>query len=396
LRREIPKTLVYLEALFSLTEAGGGAGRVHFRVRRDFPWIFEEPWVIERWGLRRAERHSARRQAGGTQGNAVRGPRFPFPVFPRVFLLPVMWVTHLLQGLLRPRAGIFVAYSPIVGVGAAVARLLRRRTPVLIVRIIEDPTAKDRLLYRKRVEPWVLERLGGFALRRADLVLPMGPFTHELATRAGVPEERIIELSHPTRWEGAEPPAGEADGPPRIVGAGRLIPEKGFDLLLLAFADLTDEFPDVRLELAGDGVQRPDLERLANDLELGDRVRFMGWIPGQGMGSFFSGARVAVLPSRMNEGLGMVLVEAGVAGCALVGTDVEGIRDIVHPGRTGILVPPNDFEVLAEALRSLLRDPDEARRLGAGAREEALAFVGRRDAALQEIRQRVEALRSTR
>jgi glycosyltransferase involved in cell wall biosynthesis len=390
LRRQIPKTIVYLDWLGFLRDPGGE--HVRFNLRRDFPWIFEEDWAIERWGLRRAKRLSN----GGRPWVSIRGPTFPFPAFPRVLLPLVQWTTYFFQGLLRPRAGIFVAYSPTIGVGAATARLFHRRSPVLMVRIIEDPSTKARLLYRRRVEPWVLERLVRFALRRADLVLPMGPFTHELATRAGVPEERIIELSHPTRWEGTEPPAGEADGPPRIVGAGRLIPEKGFDLLLLAFADLADEFPDVRLELAGDGPQRSTLERLANDLELGDRVRFLGWIPGQGMGRFFSGARVAVLPSRMNEGLPMVLVEAGVAGCALVGTDVGGIRDIVHPGRTGILVPPNDFEALAEALRSLLRDPEEAHRLGAGAREENLAFVGRREAALQEIRQRVEALRSSR
>jgi glycosyltransferase involved in cell wall biosynthesis len=114
------------------------------------------------------------------------------------------------------------------------------------------------------------------------------------------------------------------------------------------------------------------------------------------MPPFFGGARVAVLPSRVNEGLGMVLVEAGLAKCALIGTDVGGIRDIVRPDRTGILVPPNDPEALAEALRALLGHPEQARRLGEGARAEALAYLGRRDEAVQRVRERLAALRNTR
>lgn len=88
----------------------------------------------------------------------------------------------------------------------------------------------------------------------------------------------------------------------------------------------------------------------------------------------------------------MVLVEAGMAGCALVGSDLGGIRDIVRPADSGVLVPPEDPVAMAEALRRLLDDRDEARRLGAGARAAALVYVGAREAALRELRQRFDEL----
>jgi glycogen(starch) synthase len=265
---------------------------------------------------------------------------------------------------------------------------------VLVVRIISDFSARTRALYGKRGESRILQALERFVLRRADLVLPMGSSTHQIATQAGVPEERILELPHPTPW--FRPTPARQDGRPRVACAGRLVPDKGFDVLVAAFAELAEEFPDVLLDVAGDGPQRSNLEALAASLGLADRVRFRGWLSADSMPDFFGGALVAVLPSRINEGLGMVLVEAGVAGCALIGTDVGGIRDIVHPDRTGLLVPPNDYAALADALRMLLRDPELARRLGKGAQAEARAYIGRRDEAVQRVRERVNALLTAR
>ncbi len=167
---------------------------------------------------------------------------------------------------------------------------------------------------------------------------------------------------------------------------------KGFDVLLRAFAVLAPEVDDVVLELAGDGPERDRLEGLAAELGLEQRVRFHGWLPAGRMRDFFAGALVSVLPSRVEEGLGMVLVEAGVAGCALVGSDLGGIRDIVRSASTGVLVPPEDPVATADALRRLLADRDEARRLGAGARAAALAYVGDREAALCELRRRFDEL----
>lgn len=385
--RELPKKVVYLELLDSLIDADGGQGRAHYRLGRDFPWLFSEGWEIERWGLRRRKTGASRVEPG-----SLRGPTFPFLVFPRVLLPVVVWGLQFVQSLVRPRAGIFVAYSPIMGTGAAMALWPRRRS-VLVVRIISDFSTRAHLLYGRRREARILRALERFVLRRADLALPMSSFAHEIALRAGVPEERILELPHRAPAFGTGVTPTQRADPARVVGAGRLVPEKGFDLLVLAFAEIADEFPDVLLEIAGDGPQLTSLEKLAASLGISERVRFRGWIQNYGMPGFFAGAQAAVLPSRSNEGLGMVLVEAGLAGCALVGTDVGGIRDIVQPDRTGILVPPNDYEGLSIALRTILGDPELARRLGEGAQSEARAYVARWDEAVQRVRERVNALR---
>ncbi len=382
---ELPRRVVYLELMDSLLDADGGVGRAGYRLSRDFPWFFEEEWEIERWGLRR----SGPRQSQ----HDVRGLTFPFPAFPRVLLPVVVWATQFVQSLLRPRAGIYIAYDPIKGTGAAAARFLRRSSPVLVVRFISDFSARAGLLYGKRLESRVLRVLERFVLARADIVLPIGPHTRKLALEAGVLEERIVELPNTVRWFEMKPPPVARESPPRVAAAGRLAPEKGFDVLIAAFAEIAEPFPDVMLDIAGDGPERLNLENLATSLGIADRVRFPGWLDTQSMLGLYGGALVFVLPSRINEGFPTVLLEAALARCALVGTDVGGIRDIVHPDRTGIVIPPNDPDALARALRTLLQDPEHATRLGEAAWTEARYGLEHRAEAVQRVREQVNALR---
>jgi glycosyltransferase involved in cell wall biosynthesis len=357
---------------------------------RDFPWLFEGEWELERWGLRRSRTVSSR-----NGGDSLRGLAFPFPVFPRVLLPVVVWAVQFFQSVHRHRAGVLVAYSPVMGTGAAAARFLRRRSPVLVVRITTDLwSSRARGLGGRRLEPWIVQALERFVLRRADLVLTMGPFTHEIVRQLGAPEERILDLPRPTRWLGKEASPAEQDSPPRVAVAGRLVPDKGFDLLIAAFAAISDQFPDVVLDIAGDGPELHNLQKLATALGIDARVRFHGWLNPESMRSFFSGALISVLPSPLNEGLPTALLEAGLAGCALIGTDVGGIGDIVHTDRTGILVAPDDRKALSDALRTLLMDPERARRLGEGAQTEARAHFARREEAVKRVRDRIEALRA--
>lgn len=211
-----------------------------------------------------------------------------------------------------------------------------------------------------------------------------------MAVRAGVDANRIVELPFPTSWRDGQVPHAPKD-PNLVACAARLEPEKGIDVLIEAFAAVARQFPRARLEVAGDGPERPRLEGLARARVQG-RVAFRGWLEPEEMRRFWARAAIAVLPSRCEEGLGMVLVEAGLAGCALVGSDLGGIRDIMRPGRNGLLVPPEDPEALAQALGRLLQDPDQARALGAAAREDALPYLARRERALEEVRRRVLAL----
>ncbi|MDP8929118.1 MAG: glycosyltransferase family 4 protein, partial [Actinomycetota bacterium] len=310
-------------------------------------------------------------------------------------LAALAWTVHLALALRRPRCGVVVAYNPFTALGVALAKLLGR-SPPFVVRVIGNIASKALVVHRSQRRARLLAAVERFALRHADLVVPMGPFTRDLARRAGAPDDRIVALPHPTRWFGTEVGGGEAGGPVRIVAAGRLVASKGFDVLLRAFATLACEVDDVVLEIAGEGPERERLEGLGAELGLRRQLRFHGWLSSDRMPDFYAGALVSVLPSRVEEGLPMVLVEAGLAGCALVGSDHGGIRDIVRPLSTGVLVPPDDPPALADALRRLLADADEARRLGAGARDAAVAWIGDREDALNDLRQRIDELHRDR
>ena len=88
----------------------------------------------------------------------------------------------------------------------------------------------------------------------------------------------------------------------------------------------------------------------------------------------------------------MALVEAGLAGCELVGSDLGGIRDMVEHGKTGLLVPPDDSGALAEALRECIARPEAALERGAAAREKALEYLSKRERGLKECRERFWSL----
>ena len=150
-------------------------------------------------------------------------------------------------------------------------------------------------------------------------------------------------------------------GAPLLLGLGRFHRNKGFDVLIRALACL----PGVWLWLAGEGQERRALERLAGQLDLRDRVRFLGWrreVP-----ALIAAADVVVCPSR-REPFGNVVVETWVQGRPVVAAAAVGPRVLIRHGETGLLVPREDHQALATALAALLDAPDLAARLAAGGR----------------------------
>lgn len=154
-----------------------------------------------------------------------------------------------------------------------------------------------------------------------------------------------------------EPPVG----PPVILVVGRLSPQKNLPLLLDAVARLKQ---DVIVRFVGDGPVAPVLA--AKAAQTGLRVEFAGVVDHERLPDEFRRATVFAIPSRI-EGHPKALIEAMSCGCACVGTNVEGIRDLLTDGATGLLVP-EDPEPLAKALTTLLENPARRRELGANAR----------------------------
>lgn len=164
------------------------------------------------------------------------------------------------------------------------------------------------------------------------------------------------------RAAGQKPlPEGFPAEGPVVACVARLETVKGVEHLVRAMADV----PRVTLALAGVGSLEAPLRSLAAALGLGDRVRFLGWVPDAV--PVLRAATVVALPS-LAEGLPLVALEAMALGRPVVATAVGGTPEAVEDGVTGRLVPPADPAALAAALRALLDDPAKAAALGAAGR----------------------------
>jgi glycosyltransferase involved in cell wall biosynthesis len=152
----------------------------------------------------------------------------------------------------------------------------------------------------------------------------------------------------------------------RLVAMGRLGPEKGFDLLIAAFARLAATHPEWSLTILGEGRERARLEALVESLGMTGRVS----LPGRAADPLphLAIAHVFALSSR-REGFPNALLEAMAAGLPPVAFDCRsGPAEIITDGVNGLLVPDGDVDALAASLRRLMESPAERQRLGANAR----------------------------
>jgi len=152
-----------------------------------------------------------------------------------------------------------------------------------------------------------------------------------------------------------------------VLSVGRFVPQKGFDILLDAFARVSDRYPYWVLTILGDGPLRRDLEAQRDRLGLTERVRLPG--AASNLTPYLHKADVFVMASRY-EGFPMVLCQAMACGLPVIYTDCpSGPREIIRNGVDGLLVPNEDVEGLAAAMEALISDEKKRERLAMHARE---------------------------
>ena len=205
------------------------------------------------------------------------------------------------------------------------------------------------------IEMTVHRRTGAYG--PIDIFISPSRFLAQKMVEAGVYPDRMRVVNHFV--DTSQLPAKTAAGGP-IVFAGRLSHEKGVDVLIEAVALLG---PGVKLEVAGEGAESERLEALADRLAPG-QVHFHGRLPRSAVLDLIRSATVSCLPSRWYENQPMAVLESLAIGVPVVATALGGHPELVQPGRTGELVPPNDARALADALRRLIDDPDRAMEMG--------------------------------
>jgi glycosyltransferase involved in cell wall biosynthesis len=211
---------------------------------------------------------------------------------------------------------------------------------------------------------WASERPLGWFYRNVPFQAVSESTRQDLVSR-GIPAGAISVIHNGVDVIAFTPDPAARAPLPRFAYLGRLKRYKQVDLIVQAFARLAH--PSATLDIAGAGDDRLRLGQLARSLDLGDRVRFLGFVSEAGKLALLRAAWALVFTSP-KEGWGITNLEAAACGTPVIASDSPGLRDSVRHGETGYLVPHGDVDALATAMRTIADAPDLVAMLGRGGR----------------------------
>ena len=237
------------------------------------------------------------------------------------------------------------------------AKLMRKKPRV----VISEHGPPSLYLRESKWRPLRLRAMRYLYPSAAGIVVPVPQMAEDLRQMLRLPDLDVLVLPNPvvdmaSLRQDAVPAPGrwaESQGPV-FVGAGRLSPEKGFDVLCRAFARLRVTHLQAHLLILGDGPERANLEGLARELGVVEHIEFAGYV--DHVSDYFRQATAFILSSR-REGFGNVLIEAMAVGLPVIAVDCPvGPRGILNDGEAGILVKIGDTEALTAAMKTLADD----------------------------------------
>ena len=264
--------------------------------------------------------------------------------------------------------------------GGAMGAAAAPRLPLVVSLHGSDVFVAERVRAARLAARAVFGRAGFVTACSADLA--------RRAVALGAPEDRLEVVPYGVDTTRFKPdPAARAahraalglrEDAPLLFTAGRLVRKKGFEYLIDAMSRLP---VGTTLAIAGTGDLAPELEMRARDARVADRVRFLGNVTQDAVGSWFAAADVAVIPSVRDDsgnvdGLPNTVLEALATGTPVIATPAGGIGGVISDGATGILVRERDPDALASAADALLRDRPRATALGRAGREMVGARFG--------------------
>ena len=247
------------------------------------------------------------------------------------------------------------------GLSAAWLARAHRRATLVAHRRIGNPLSPGRVALAR--------------YRAARRILAISDFVKQRMIASGIPPAQIDVV-----YDGVEIPSGTTPDLRRaarqqwkigeheiLLGCvGRLVPNKGQEILLQALPAVLIDFPDCRLILAGDGKCRPALEKLSRELGIAERVIFAGAV--ENIAQIYRAIDIFLFPA-IGEGLGSSLLEAMSFGLPAVAAESGGVPEIIDDGCDGLLAPASSPKVLAETVLRVLKNPALAAQLGTAARK---------------------------
>ncbi len=293
------------------------------------------------------------------------------------------------KGLGLSTAGAF-AFASVVGR----VRTLQREHPIDLIHAHGPlPTGHAAMLLSSELRlPYVVSVHGLDAFSTAQVAGRPGKWCARIARRVYERSARVICISEAVRervlegmgngcrtsvvYNGVDvevfsPPEPTGSSDLTILSVGNLIPIKGQDVLLRAVAAVLPQFSALRLEIIGEGTERPRLDQLARELGIRDRVRFLGRRTRQEVAEAMRRCTVFALPSSY-EGLGCVYLEAMSCARPAIGCRGQGIAEVVRQALNGFLIGPGNDRELALVLGMLLGDEQKRHTIGMAARDTIL------------------------
>ncbi len=299
---------------------------------------------------------------------------------------------HVAREVRAFRPEVIVAQSPYEAAGALAGRRLAGSPARVLLEVHGDWDTATRLYgspLRRLLEP-VSRRVSRAAVRHADAVRTVSPFTSDLVRALGVePAATFTTYFDVSAFDG-RPPAPLPERP-SLVFVGVLERYKNVHGLVQAWRLAAPRVPGAALRIVGRGRDRELVERLVADLP--DQTSWVERLEPAEVSAALDGATALVLPS-FSEGLPRVAMEAFARGRPVVGSRAGGIPDIVEDGVSGLLVPPGDARALADALVRLLSDAPLAARLAAGAEESRDRWLQTPEQFAARMRELVDSLRA--
>jgi glycogen(starch) synthase len=240
----------------------------------------------------------------------------------------------------------------------------------LVVSLQGETVMDDTDIFDRSVTMRTALRAG---LRQASAVTACSRFTLDDAQRFGLPPDRGEVVFNGVALDQPALPPRMSGGRRYVLAIGRVVPKKGFDLLLRGFARVAERHPDVDLRIGGGGSALDDLRTLAEQLRLGERVRFLGRQDRAEVATLMAGADVLAMPSRL-EPFGIVVLEGWRAGVPVLCTTHGGPPEFVTDGVTGFLIDPFDTDAVAVALDRVLDDDALRETVGTAGRRRVQDF----------------------